>query len=177
MGYALNSLGNLPIDDGVDVYIFVVDGGWEGGHGQKIRDNFNRIAREIGSRAVIVSGLHDEEWTGEIAAKYFGSDHDLLFKALPALLVTDAHPEQLAADSLRLIVPLADVESRVGSWDHFFGLLVDYARGRDNTLPQKFQRPSEILSGANDILELKPNIWGIGINLNALVARFGRSRR
>ena len=160
MGYALNSLGNLPIDDGVDVYIFVVNGGWEGGHGQKIRDNFDHIARDIGSRAVIVRGLHDEEWTDEIAAKYLGPEHDRLFKALPALLVTDAHPERLTDNSLRLIVPLEDVESRVGRWDNFFRLLVNFARGREQTLPQKFREPSEVLSGANEILELKPNIWG-----------------
>ena len=57
MGYMLNTLGNLPIDDDINLYIFVVNGGWSGGLYDVIESNFSNIAQRIGKNAVIVKGL------------------------------------------------------------------------------------------------------------------------
>jgi len=119
MGYMLNSLGNLPIDEDVTLYVFVVNGTWRGGPYEAVERNFANIARQIGSNAVIVKGLR-ENWTDEIASKYFGPDHAEFLAALPALLVTDAHPDHLTDANLRLIISLSSVEERFGGFDAFF---------------------------------------------------------
>ena len=53
MGYLLNSLSNLPIDESVTLYIFVIDGTWDTEHTAALRRNFHQIARAIGNNAVI----------------------------------------------------------------------------------------------------------------------------
>ena len=45
----------------------------------------------------------------------FGKAHDELFAALPALLITDTHPDRLTENSLRLIVALRQAEERFGT--------------------------------------------------------------
>lgn len=56
MGYMLNSLGSLPVDEEVSFYKFVVDGGWHDPATATISGNFGAIARSIGD-AVITKGL------------------------------------------------------------------------------------------------------------------------
>ena len=171
MGYMLNSLGNLPIDDKIGFYIFVVNGGWRGGLYDIIERNFANIAKKIGSNAVIAKGLDSEAWSSQIAKKYFGERHGELFHALPALFLTDAHPEKLTRQSLRLIIPLRDVEKRFGDWDSFFGSLSKFAIERDPEFLQRFQDADDAIAAGNRILEIKPNFYGIGINVNALIDR------
>ena len=89
MGYLLNSLGNLPVDDDVKFYIFVINGQYQEPLYGMIEQNFSSIARSIGKHAVIAKGLNPVEWSGDIAEKYLGKDHNDYCMLLPALLVTD----------------------------------------------------------------------------------------
>ena len=101
MGYQLNSLGNLPIDDSVSLYIFVINGEWSGGRYEVLERNFSRIAQSIGSTAVIAKGF-DKEFYEEVAHTYLGKDHREFRQLLPALLITDTHPDKLTDGSMRL---------------------------------------------------------------------------
>ncbi|GKT11644.1 MAG: hypothetical protein ISEC1_P0611 [Thiomicrorhabdus sp.] len=171
MGYMLNSLGNLPIEDDIEVYIFVVNGNWQGGFYDLIEKNFSNIARKIGSNAIIAKGLDQEQWTNEVAEKYFGENAGQLFQALPALLLTSDHPENISKESYKLIVPLRDVESRFGDWDVFFKSLTKLAQGDDTEFLERFEDVEDLIDKGNSVIELKPNFFGIGINLNALIAK------
>jgi hypothetical protein len=171
MGYMLNSLGNLPIDDNISLYIFVVNGGWRGGLYDIIEKNFSNIAQKIGPRAVIAKGFDSEVWSSQVAEKYFGKRHNELFDALPALVLTDAHPNNLNERSFRLIIPLRDVESRFKDWDTFFRSLSKFATDKDPGFLHRFQDAEDIISSGNRIIELKPNFFGLGVNLNALIER------
>jgi hypothetical protein len=79
-----------------------------------VEDNFAKIAKDIGKRAVIARGLEPEAWTDEVARLYLGEKPEDYMRMLPALLLTDAHPKTLAKNSLRLLVPLRHAK-RVGS--------------------------------------------------------------
>lgn len=63
MGYMLSSVGNLPLDENIDLYIFVVNGQWLGEPYETIDRNFSKLAKRIGERAVIVKGLESQAWT------------------------------------------------------------------------------------------------------------------
>ena len=126
MGYMLNSLGNLPVDDEVRFYVFVINGQWQEPLYGMIEKNFSSIARSIGKHAVIAKGLNPTEWYGEIAETYLGKDHGDYAPLLPALLITNTHPASTSEQSMRLLIPLRDVESRFGGWPQFFSSLSDF---------------------------------------------------
>jgi len=173
MGYLLSSLAQLPVGDNVDLYIFVINGGWRGGSHQIIEENFAKLASEIGPRAVIAKGFN-QSWTRDIARKYLGKDHKELFGLLPALLITDAHPDQLTDEGMRLLIPLKVVEAKFGNFDTFFDSLTKFAREKDSSFLAHFHKKEESRKLAWNMLELKPNIWGIGININEILDRFSR---
>ena len=171
MGYMLNALGNLLIDENIELYIFVINGKWPGGPYELIEQNFAHIAKNTGPKAVIAKGFGSESWSKQVGRKYFGENHSELFNAIPALLITDAHPEKLNDNSLRLIIPLRDIKKRFGDWDTFFRLLSRFAINKDVEFLKKFEDTSSLLKNGNKYLELKLNLFGIGVNLNAIIER------
>ncbi len=171
MGYMLSSLGNLPIEEDVTLYIFVMNRGFKGGRYEAIEQNFVEIARRIGPNAVIAKGFEENVWSDELARKYLGKNYQEVFGLLPALLITDSHPYRLTDDSLRLLIPLKEAEARFGDLDAFFRALTEFATNRDPGFLELFVEEKDYLAEANRIFDVKPNICGIGINLNALVDR------
>lgn len=171
MGYVLSSLGNLPVQDDVSLYIFVINGGWRGGLHDTIEQNFMELARRIGPKAVIAKGFDPAAWSNEVCAKYLSKDTKILTDVLPALLLTDAHPDRLNEKSLRILIPLRDAEKRFGGVEVFFHALADFAVNRDTAFLSWFEEKSSLGGKAWSVLELKPNFFGFGINLKELVAR------
>ena len=168
MGYALSELGNLPVQPGITLYIFVIGAGWRG---SAIEENFMELAQRIGPAAVIAKGFDQTSWSTQVCDKYLGKDVDTLLDVFPALLLTDAHPRLLNSTSLRLLVPLRDAEKRFGGVDSFFNALTSFAVSRDQSFLDRFQDKHSIGSKAWSVLDLKPNVFGFGINLKELVAR------
>ncbi len=178
MGYALNELANLPLDANVHLYIFVVNGRYREPLYDMMQQNFVQIARDIGSNAVIAFGTEPTSFTTQVAVKYLGkgnSDNSFL-DILPALIITDAHPENLTKESMRLVVPLKDAESRFGGWPQFFTLLASFARRESNEFVKRFEAKENLVDAANQVLSLRPGMFGISLNVNALIDRWNRKR-
>ena len=177
MGYMISSLGKLPIEEDVEFYIFVINGGWRGGPTGIISQNFERIARDIGPQAVIAKGFEGTSWSNEICEKYLGKKHTVLFSFLPALLITDSHPERLKPESMRLLMPLREVEDWFGTFDQFFSSLIRFVRHKDTEFLKRFKDGTNMSDEALKIVELKPNFFGIGVNLNRLIKKFMNRRK
>jgi len=171
MGYMLSSLGNLPVQDNISLYIFIVNGRWKGGFNDVIEKNFGALAKEIGPNSVIAKGFDPEAWSDQVCSKYLGKDTSTSSDILPALLLTDAHPEKLTEKSLRLLVPLRDAEKRFGGIEPFFAALADFAKSRNPAFLARFKDKGSLRSKVWSILELKPNFFGFGINLKELAGR------
>jgi hypothetical protein len=176
MSYLLNSLGNLPVDDGIDFYIFVVNGQWKEPLYEMMEQNFKHIGRSIGDKAVLAMGLNPEEWRSELEKKYLGKDSGRFSGLLPLLIITDRHPEDLTDDSMRLIIPLQNVEKRFGGWPEFFRLMSEYVRLENDDFLKNFQ-DSGTLDAANRIVSIKPGMFGISINVNELVSIWNNRRK
>lgn len=99
MGAILNELANLPIDDEVHLYIFVVNGQYREPLYQMMEDNFKAIAKSIGSNAVIAMGTDPKTFTSQVADQYLGEDKNglSLEQVVPALLITNAQSLSLAS--------------------------------------------------------------------------------
>ena len=170
MGYQLNSLGNLPIDEDVSLYIFVINGGFNSPHFAAIESNFSEIARRIGDHSVIAKGF-TEEFYGEVCKRYLCKELRELFPYLPALLLTDAHPDRITERSMRLLIPLKHAEKEFGDLSFFFRALSDFAKNRNMMFFDKFEERTNWFQTADAVVEIKPKFFGIGINVNELVRR------
>lgn len=179
MGYVLNQLSNLPVDDNINFYIFVVNGQYRDPLYEVIQDNFIQIAREIGDNAVVAMGTDSKAFTTSVARKYLGDGNsDASFTALlPALLITNDHPDHLNADSLRLVVPLKHAKENFGSnWHQFFDSLAQFVRGENDGFARKFEDKGDLLDASNKVVLLQPNFFGLGVNVNALIEKWKKSR-
>lgn len=171
MGYVLNDLANLPVDDNIHFYIFVVNGQYIEPLYEIMEQNFMKIAADIGRRAVIAVGTDRKNFTTSVAKTYLGkgnSDREFM-RLLPALLITNEHPERLNQQSMRLVVPLAHAEERMGGWHQFFDALGRFARGEDDDFLHRFENREDFLNVADRIVELKPGMFGMSININELL--------
>jgi len=178
MGYVLNELANLPVDENVHFYIFVVDGQYREPLYEMMQQNFIKIAHSIGSNAVIAVGTNPESFTTQVARKYLGEGNtdNSIISILPALIITNAHPEKLTKDSVRLVVPLRDAESRFGDWAQFFALLSTYVRGESDDFVKRFAAKENLVDAANKVVSLKPGMFGISLNVNELIDRWNKRR-
>jgi hypothetical protein len=178
MGAVLNQLANLPVDENVHFYIFVINGQYREPLYEMVQRNFFEIAESIGDHAVIAVGTNQQKFTTSVAQHYLGkdnSDPDFV-RVLPALLITNDHPDQLNKDSLRLIVPLREAESRFEDWHQFFRALTAFVRGENDEFVRRFEAKESLVEAANAVVNLRPGMFGIGININELVARWQKSR-
>ena len=179
MGYALNELANLPVDENVHFYIFVVNGHYRDPLYDMIANNFMTIARDIGSNAVIAVGTDPKAFTTQVARTYLGkgnSDSSFV-KTLPALLITNTHPDHLTETSVRLLVPLRDAEKRFGGWQQFFALLGAYVRRESDEFLKRFEERDSWIDIANRVVGLKPGMFGFSFNVNELVERWRASSK
>lgn len=174
MGYVLNQLSNLPVDDNINFYIFVVNGQYRDPLYDVIQSNFVQIAREIGDNAVVAMGTDSKAFTASVARKYLGDGNSdgSFTKILPALLITNDHPDDLKVDSLRLIVPLQHAENHFGNWHQFFESLAQFVRGDNDDFAKRFEDTGDLLDASNKVVMLQPNFFGLGLNINELLDRW-----
>ncbi|MBB3392809.1 hypothetical protein FHT82_005598 [Rhizobium sp. BK275] len=173
MGYHLSSLASLPIDDDVDLYIFIVGNGIRSRQQEELRGNFLNIAREIGQDAVIVDGFDENLFSKEVISRYFGENQEGLEDLFPALVLTDTHPDHLHLESFKIIISLRRAEQKYGDLAAFFSALVRFAQGRNPDFLRDVGREESdvatLLERANRIFMLQPNFIGIGVNINAAI--------
>lgn len=130
MGYHISSLGTLAVQPEVELYIFVINGDFSGPHFKALQDAFRSIASGIGDKSAIVEGL-SAEFSGDVCRQYLDEDIRCIWDALPALLITDAHPKAITGRTLRLFAPLVWAQQEFGSLETFFRGLVAFAHTRD----------------------------------------------
>ncbi len=142
MGYKLSSLLSLPLETDVSFYIFSIgDEVWEGGLQELVNKNFDKLALEIGPQNIIVGGL-EFGFHGEVVEKYLGKCYKDLKNELPALLITDTHPEELNKDSMRWLIPLEKARDNYGRIDRFLSDLVDFVQRKSDNLVTMFEMES-----------------------------------
>lgn len=171
MGYILNQLGNLAVDDTVKKYIYIAKPSYQDDLSEQITRNFFEIAKEIGDNAVILAGTHPNLWLDQVGTTYFGKDWPLYEDLMPALIITDSHPEEVTAESERIVIPLARIDDMYDkNWSRFFVLLTEYARGENTRLKDRLQSATDAFDKANKIISIKPSFLGISINFNEIIS-------
>jgi hypothetical protein len=168
MGYLLNNLANLPVSDDVSIYVFVINGQYKGKYFEAIERNFPDVARGLGDHGVIARGF-DEFFSDEVCQRYLGRSIQTMWDMLPAILVTDAHPERTTEKSMRLLIPIREAEKRFGDLDFFFRGLAQFCRSGSTEFIEKLERKDDWFEQADKIVKLSPGFMGVSVNLNEFV--------
>jgi hypothetical protein len=184
MGYKISSLRSLPVIPGIDLYVFVLgQHNWAGGYSEVIEENFSKLAKHLGERGAIVSG-HDgvklsRELTHELSEAALNNKtiHDFIAKGESlglSILLIGAHPSHLTEKDLFLLAPIEQIEQNFGSLDQFFSDLSEFSVNRGTSFLEKFEEKEQEKDAITDFLELKPNMFGMGININEIIRRLLR---
>ncbi|WP_432696120.1 hypothetical protein ACQUQP_16460 [Marinobacterium sp. YM272] len=182
MGYKISSLKSLPVIPSIDLYVFILgQHKWAGGYSEVIEDNFSRLAQHLGERGAIVAGHDGISLTRELSRELSNAAlsnrtiHDFVAKGESlglSVLLVGTHPSHLTDDDLFLLAPIEQIESRFGSLDLFFSELCEFSENRDTSFLEKFEEREKTGCDVSDFFELKPNMFGIGININAIINRW-----
>jgi|GEM_PF-1669943 hypothetical protein len=173
MGYHISSLGTLAVHPEIELYIFVINGDFRGPHFKALQDAFRSIASNIGEKNAIVEGL-SAEFSGDVCRQYLDEDIRVIWDALPALLITDAHPKAITGRTLRLFAPLKWAEQKFGDLETFFRGLAAFAHTRDSSFLEHFRPKGRLLEAADKTVEIKPAIAGFSVNGNEFIRQIRR---
>lgn len=179
MGYKISSLKSLPLIPWIDLYVFVLGTHqWSGGYAEIIEDNFSKIAHKLGARGAIVAS-HDginlkRDLANELAAAAQKSKliHEFVAKGESlglSILLLGSHPQIISEKDLFLLAPIEQINNRFGSLDRFFSELCNFSENRNPDFLKRFEDRPVKRGLISEFLELKPNMFGIGVNVNAII--------
>ena len=174
MGFLLADIRVLETAFGFDLFIIWLDMGWHGGLADPFLLNFDHLARKMELHGGAMVRCLGEGPLEQVCEHYLGKDPYQLSNVLPGLLITDRRPDEVDESAMRLVVPLKKVADTYGSLDEFLTGLVQFVRERDTKFLNRFEDKEGGFWDALETLELKPNMFGIGININRLIALLKR---
>jgi hypothetical protein len=187
MGFHVSTLHNLPSGH-IKHFVHVLDMS-QGAHGRWIADNLLSLAKEFGPNAGLVTGTADlsnelYKFLANNVAESFGAVENLLHSAT-CLVVSEGH--LASTNSPVYLLPLSPPEESPAAQEMIQVLISMLAAAiKDERLDELLNslgaRQLSLTSAgggfivctlreANKVLELKPNIAGLGVNLNALIER------
>ncbi len=169
MGIVSAKVLSLPASN-YEYYIFILAGNadWQGGMLEAVNRNFEHLAKEIGINSVIIKGLIPKELTEDIANTYFDGVTNIQ-SLLPGILFTDADPKSVNQNSLKILIPLSQIEKKFNSIENFFNLLTDFTNKRNDDFIHFAKDNIDWVEEFNKVIDLKPNAFGIGVNINGLL--------
>ncbi|WP_105172226.1 hypothetical protein [Pseudoalteromonas sp. T1lg24] len=180
MGYRVSSLNKIPKVPGIEFYLYVVgDISWKTGFTKALMDNFDTLAKQLGEKGAVIALHEGMDLTEDLsecvnALAYKNNDiRDMLStgKGL-GLLFTSAHPNDLTAKDIILYSPVEMIDKHFNTLEQFFGELCAYVENGDTDFINKFtESRSGMVAETVELIDLNPNFFGIGVNLNPLKSK------
>jgi hypothetical protein len=146
---------------------------------EEIKNNFDLLAKEIGSKGAVVMAHNGADLSYNLINEMYNNGPDGIQELIAdgdsgdsAILILGEHPKSIGKNDLVLYSPLAHLEASSGGLQKFLSELCDFSDNRNDAFIGRFHEPADgVFNRIMKILELKPNFFGIGINLNALAAQ------
>lgn len=178
MGYKISSLQSFPLIPGIDLYVFILGRNmWNNGWRKNLEDNFNKIAKEFGPTAAIVAGHDGVDLVYELTE--LAKNNTNLSRVLELeqregtyLLLLGSHPSEISEKDLMLLVNEEQIKKSFGNMDVFLDELCQFAQTRNEKFLTKFENKNEITKDILDVVDLKPNFFGFGVNINGAIEKF-----
>ncbi len=185
MGFHVSTLHNLPVG-GIEYFVHVLDM-TGGAHARWIGENLHKLAQSFGKNAGLVTGPRDlsEEMYKFLSHNLAGGFDavDRIVRSATCLVISEGH----LAHTQRpvYLVPLATPEESASALELIRALLGMIAGALNDGRLDEMARSLgahelQLCSPAggffvvnlrrlNKVLELKPNVAGMGVNLNAVI--------
>ena len=181
MGYRIATIENLPVIPGIDLYVFVL-GNYEcqGGYRETIENNFSKLAKNLGHKAAIVAGHDGINLTNELTRCLHERlpDYRMLESLVrkadnsgTSLLLLGAHPNELTEEDLVLYAPISEIDMKFNELEIFFDELCRFAVDKNESFLKRFEEKNTKIVDCLEAIELKPNLFGIGININFFIEK------
>lgn len=186
MGFHVSTLHNLPVGN-IEYFVHVLDIGGSI-QAEWIAENLHTLAKSFGPKAGLVTGT--AELTNELydfLAKHVSDGQvESVLLSVPCLVISEGHLSRTNRPVYILSLPSADdsdaLREIISTLLYELALAIDEARLADFASSRGAVQVglSPVGGGivvctvreANKLLELKPNIAGVGINLNAVVEKW-----
>jgi len=88
-----------------------------------------------------------------------------------SLLLLGAHPKELNEKDLILYAPLSEIDMKFNELEIFFDELCRFAIDKNESFLRKFEEKNNSINDYLGAIELKPNFFGIGININFFIEK------
>lgn len=191
MGLMIYSLDNIPENANRDYFIYLLDYGWDEPIRNILNRNFEKMANIAAKNsAVVIKGIA-EHFENEVFSYHSINginDRDIL----PALLITNEHPEYFKKNTSRLkydnfcqkdefkkiksiLIPFKKFCSNETDVINLIDSLFDNIVSKKDF--ESFSFLQEIGRSKKDFIILEPNIYGIGLNLKNLFDNFKTKNR
>lgn len=182
MGFVATDLATVPHGPRYSWYLFLLEDQWQDDVRRHLEENFMVLAREVGPDALVVRGTHPDRFYSEVLDKYVLRDRmNRGERILPAILVTDTPPHDLRHNDASVpkariaLFPLASLAGRPGDVTAFLKLLCETVRS-----PESFEALERLdrqgtrrrWGWVTRYLELKPNFFGFGVDIDAMIDDF-----
>jgi hypothetical protein len=186
MGLMIHSLGELPTSVERDYYIYLLDYGWEEPVADAMYRNYPRMADQASRHdAVVFRGLVGHHFADEVLSWHYVNGRDAK-DLLPAILITTKNPHEFREhcwgqhdlEDRLLLIPLRGVCTSPDDVAPLIERIFSDIEEKRNL--SEFEVSETMHAGSSgavlDALILKPNLSGIGVDLNRII-NFFRSRR
>ena len=172
MGYLATSIMRIP-SEGFDYYLFLLEDNWNDELRREFSDNFENLAREVGTDTLVVRGTDRTAFSYAVFERYDINMHTVL----PALIITDTAPTKIGEGSERLkkaeliVIPLENQYTQHGSITRILKEVASTLRDKEAIDSLESLDKSRIKRkwGWLRYFELKPNFAGFGINVNQIL--------
>jgi hypothetical protein len=170
MGFIVTSAAKIP-SEGFDYYIFLLYDGWMDDFRLEFEDNFENLAREVGTETLVIRGFDREKFSNEVISLY---RLNIDSRSLPALLVTDIAPSNIDRITQNnkniniIFIPLESIYKKPGSITKLLKFVAQTLKDKNAMESLKSRNPVEIEHrwGWLRYFEIKPNFYGFGVDLN-----------
>jgi hypothetical protein len=192
LGYKVISFLSVSSTDGHEYFLYYLPARgmaslWLN---QWINSNFDRLASELGPRAVLITSPEGAEDSFLESARGVqglldaslraDEDNFVLHEGAPMLLISRlplrADQPQDTVECAAINLAAYDPNRLAELFDH---LIVSTRKGEDpiDGIPLADVKGSPPRYGYSEVLELKPNIFGVGVNGNAVIEMLKRWRQ
>jgi len=175
MGYLATDIGRIP-SEGFDWFIYLIMDDWKNEISKEIEDNFNILAKEVGPKALVVKGIDPKYFTAGILETYGMMEKNKnIWNTVPALLISDTTPKilQEQKDVIPKIIYISLLKQCTPGT--LTNILRQISRSlSDNTGVEALQsldrsRILEKWGWITKYLDIKPNFFGFGIDLDEII--------
>lgn len=184
MGLLVHNLGNLPVDDGRDYYLYILDFGWKEPLTNTLVENFKPMARKASeTNSLVLTGHEPIHFANEVFS-YHGINGEEGEQVLPAILITSLHPKYFqdeennrewhggntSIDDKLLLIPLKKVcETPSDVIDLINSIFLDIKNGKELS---GFSVAKEVKRDGRrrmaDAVILQPTFAGMGVDIKKL---------